>query len=112
VAVEISLNDIDRGQISAAVNQTLLEGGTVSEWWKNQERSLLTRVTRNVRSGLNNGLTSAQIAQNLRTQVLQGSRAQTQALVNTACLFRHGMGTGRHTHRRRATLQWRTTPTL
>jgi SPP1 gp7 family putative phage head morphogenesis protein len=82
--VGISLTDIDRGQISAAVNKTLVEGSKVSSWWKAQERSLVTGVTRTVRAGLNNGLTSQQIATNLRRNVFKGSKAQAQALVSTS----------------------------
>lgn len=81
--VGISLNDIDRGQISAAVNGTLIEGSKVSSWWKSQERSLVTNVTRTIRAGLNNGLTSQQIAANLRSNAFKGTRAQAQALVST-----------------------------
>jgi SPP1 gp7 family putative phage head morphogenesis protein len=82
--VGISLNDIDRGQISNAVNATLVEGSKVSAWWKAQERSLVTTVTRTVRAGLNNGLTSQQIASNLRSNAFKGTKSQAQTLVSTS----------------------------
>ena len=43
----------------------------------------MTGVTRTIRAGINNGLTSQQIAQNLRSNVFKGSQAQAQALVST-----------------------------
>lgn len=84
MAVEISLDDIDAGQINAAVDTTLLEGAKTSQWWRQQQRSLVTSVTRTVRNGIASGQTSAQIAAQLRLTAFKGTVANSQAVVSTA----------------------------
>ena len=81
-----SLNGIDAAAIQASVTSTVVEGAVVSEWWRAQQAVFTTRVVRSVREGLNQGLTTKDISQNLRRNVFPGSRAMINTLIQTSAI--------------------------
>ena len=82
--LNITLNNIDPAQMRAAVSDTLIEGGTVSHWWRSQRDSFVTGVMRQVREGVRNGTSNAEIARNLEAGTFARHRSQANALAATA----------------------------
>lgn len=80
----IDMNNTSRATQRAAVSSTLIQGHTTSQWWRNQRNTFVAGVMAQVRQGLNDGLSNADMARNLQRSVYPAHRSRANALVATA----------------------------
>lgn len=82
--LNITLSNVSESQMRAAIRETLIEGATVSRWWRSQRDSFVTGVMRQVREGVRNGLSNAQIGKGLKEGTFAKHRSHANALAATA----------------------------
>jgi SPP1 gp7 family putative phage head morphogenesis protein len=80
----ITLERPDPLQARRAVADTLVEGATTSQWFRRQSRTFVEGVMGQVRQGLQDGLTSAQVAKNLQQTVYPAARSRANTIAATS----------------------------
>ena len=82
--LNISLSTISPAQMRAAVSDTLVNGATTSQWWRRQRDSFVRGVMDDVREGVRNGQSNAEMARTLRSRSFARHRSHANALAATA----------------------------
>lgn len=93
VGFGLATSEVTRGQLSALVDGVLVQGSPVGEWWQRQAGDTLQRFTDEMRRGIAEGETNAQLIRRIRggTQngepvqgFMQTTRRNAESLVRSA----------------------------
>jgi SPP1 gp7 family putative phage head morphogenesis protein len=66
IGIELATSTLTRAQAGALVGEVLIQGAPVAEWWSRQAGDTLQRFTDQMRLGMAQGDTSAQLIQRIR----------------------------------------------
>ncbi len=86
VQTDLATKAVTLPQVISYQNSMLIDGATIKEWLSRMEATSAQRITQAARQALIQGMSVSQTASLMRSQGVEGTRPQIQALARTALM--------------------------